>query len=109
MGAQQSSETDSEILEATVPIYQMGALIEKLFGPGAALLVEVDTSGACSSECCDEVEVVSSSSSEPHTQASAHESYNTIPPEQENVCSSGISAAAPRVCQASGGMRGMRL
>ena len=64
-------------------------------------MIEVETQGACSSECCDEIEIISSSSSEPHTHASAHESYNTIPPDIENVpCS---------VSQTPGGMRGMKL
>ena len=79
----------------------MGNLImQKLFGGGGPL-IEVETQGACSSECCDEIEIISSSSSEPHTHASAHESYNTIPPDIENVpCS---------VYQTPGGMRGMKL
>ena len=85
------------------------ALATKLFGPGAPPLLEVDTSGACSSECCEEVEVVSSSSSEPHTHASAHESYNTIPPEQENVCSSGTYAAERKVLVTYGEMQSTRL
>ena len=86
------------------------ALATKLFGPGAGPLLEVDTSGACSSECCEEIEVLSSSSSEPHTHASAHESsYNTIPPEQENVCSSGTSVVGRKVYQTSGGKPGTRL
>ena len=87
----------------------MGALVQKLFGPGATPLLEVDTTGACASECCDqEVEIVSSSSSEPHTHASAHESYNTIPPVEEK-CEFGTCAVAPRVCQTSGEMQGTRL
>ena len=80
----------------------MGAFMQKLFGQGDTPLVEIDTTGACSSECCDEVEVISSSSSEPHTHASAHESYNTIPPDTENASSSGISVVEPKVCQTSG-------
>ena len=82
----------------------MGNLImQKLFGGGGPL-IEVETQGACSSECCDEVEVISSSSSEPHTHASAHDSYNTIPPDIENIpCESGTSVVAPKVCQTSGG------
>ena len=88
----------------------MGNLImQKLFGGGGPL-IEVETQGACSSECCDEIEIISSSSSEPHTHASAHESYNTIPPDIENVpCSSGTYAVGPKVSQTSGGMRGMKL
>ena len=85
------------------------ALATKLFGPGAGPLLEVDTSGACSSECCEEIEVVSSSSSEPHTHASAHESYNTIPPDTENVCSSGTYAVGLKASQTSGRKMDMKL
>ena len=63
----------------------MGALIQKLCGEAEPTpLVAVD-GVTCSSECCDEVEVVSSSSSEPHTHESAHAatesyaSFSTIP------------------------------
>ena len=90
----------------------MGALMEKLFGPGATPLVEIDTTGACASECCDEVEVISSSSSEPHTHASAHavtDSYNTIPDIENVPCSSGTYAQALGPSQTSGGMPGMKL
>ena len=89
--------------------------MQKLFAPGAPPLVEIDTTGACSSECCDEFEVVSSSSSssEPHTHESGHavtNSYNTIPPDIENIpCSSGTYVVAPKVCQTSGGMQGIQL
>ena len=87
------------------------ALAQKLFGPGAGPLLEVDTTGACSSECCEEVEIVSSSSSssEPYTHESGHaatESYNTVPPEVENLCSSGMSVAERKVYQTSGKMPG---
>ena len=88
----------------------MGALVQKMFGPGATPLVEIDTTGACASECCDEGEVISSSSSEPHTHASAHESYNTIPPDIENIpCESGTYAVGPKVFQTSGGKMDMKL
>ena len=90
----------------------MGALIQKLFAPGAPPLVEVDTTGACSSECCEEVEIVSSSSSEPHTHESGHaatESYNTVPPDIENTCVFGTSVVERKVYQTSGGMQGTRL
>ena len=70
----------------------MGAMLTKLYASGAPPLVENDTTGACASECCDEVEIINSSSSEPHTHASAHESYNTIPPDIENTCESGTYA-----------------
>ena len=63
----------------------MGALIQKLCGGAEPTpLLAVDTV-TCSSECCDEVEVLSSSSSEPHTHESAHAatesyaSFSTIP------------------------------
>ena len=63
----------------------MGAMIQKLCGGGEpGPLVAVD-GVTCASECCDEVEVVSSSSSEPHTHESAHAatesyaSFSTIP------------------------------
>ena len=87
----------------------MGALLPKMFGPGATPLVEVDTTGACSFECCDEVEVISSSSSEPHTHASAHESYNTIPPDIENTCESGTYAVGLKASQTSGQKMDMKL
>ena len=88
------------------------ALAQKLFGPGAGPLLEVDATGSCTSECCEEVEVISSSSSEPHTHESAHaatESYNTVPPEIENLCSSGMSVVERKVYQTSGGKPGMSL
>ena len=91
----------------------MGAFLQKMFGPDATPLVEIDTTGACTSECCDEVEVISSSSSEPHTHASAHavtDSYNTIPPDIENIqCESGTYVVAPKVCQTFGGKMDMKL
>ena len=92
----------------------MGAMLQKLFAPGAPPLVEIDTTGACSSECCDEVEVISSSSSssEPHTHESAHavtESYNTIPDIENIQCESGTSVVAPKVCQTFGGKMDMKL
>ena len=92
-------------------IKNMGAMLQKLFAPSAPPLVEIDTTGACSSECCEEIEVVSSSSSssKPHTHASAHESYNTIPPDIKNVCESGTYAVGLKVSQTSGGMPGMKL
>ena len=80
----------------------MGIVLDKLFGPGAGPLVEVETQGACSSQCCEEV--VSESSDSPKTHPSRHaaSSFGTIPPEIENICESGISAVAPKVCQTSG-------
>ena len=93
----------------------MGAMLQKLFAPSALPLVEIDTTGACSSECCDEVEVVSSSSSsssEPHTHPSAHaatESYNTIPDIENIPCSSGTSVVGLKVSQTSGNKMDMKL
>ena len=90
----------------------MGAMISKLFGSAEPTpLVAVDTV-KCSFECCDEVEVVSSSSSEPRTHESAHaatESYSTIPPDIENVCSSGTYAAERKVLVTYGEMQSTRL
>ena len=108
--AQQISDKASHNVVTTPPILlNMGALLQKMFGPGANPLVEVDATGSCTSECCDEVEIVSSSSSEPRTHASAHESYNTIPPDIENVpCASGNSAAAPEVSASPGVRLGMK-
>ena len=107
----------SESLLTRLPIIyrNMGALMQKLFGPGASPLVTVDTTGACSSECCDEVEVVSSSSSsssEPHTHPSAHaatESYNTIPDIENIPCSSGTSVVGLKVFQTFGSKMDMKL
>ena len=89
----------------------MGSLLNKMFGPGANPLVEVDATGSCTSECCDqEVEIVSSSSSEPHTHPSAHESYNTVPPDLESdECSFGMSVAAPKASLTSGETPGIKL
>ena len=89
----------------------MGALIQKLFGSAEPTpLVAVDTV-TCSSECCDEVEVVSSSSSEPRTHESAHaatESYHTVPPDIE-TCASGTCAPAPGPSRAYGERRATKL
>jgi len=83
-------------------------ILQKLFG-GAGPLIEVETQGACSSQCCEEV--VSESSDSPTTHPSRHaaSSFGTIPPEIENTCESGISAVAPKVCQTSGGNMGIKL
>ena len=85
----------------------MGIVLDKLFGPGAAPLVEVETQGACSSQCCEDLEVVSSSSSEPLTHASAHaatDSWATVPEEIEKhtPCASGTSVLAQAVSQKYG-------
>ena len=80
----------------------MGNLImQKLFGGGP--LKGVETQGACSSQCCEEV--VSESSDSPtttHPSRHAASSFGTIPPEIENICESGISAVAQKVSQTSG-------
>ena len=113
IGAQHRSDTASDTFETRVPIYKnMGALLQKFLGPGANPLVEVDASKSCSSECCEDVEIISSSrsSSEPHTHASAHESHNTIPPDIENIpCESGTSVVGPKVSQTSGSKMDMKL
>ena len=88
------------------------ALAQKLSGSARLPLVEVDATGSCTSECCEEVDVVSSSSSEPHTHESAHaatESYNTVPPDIESTCASGTSVVERKLCQTSGKMPGTRL
>ena len=89
----------------------MGAMIPKLFGSAEPTpLVAVETV-TCSFECCDDVEVVSASSSEPRTHESGHaatESYNTIPPDRE-TCASGTCAQAPGPSRAYGEMRAMKL
>jgi len=66
----------------------MGIVLDKLFGPGSAPLVEVETQGACSSQCCEDLEVISSSSSEPLTHASGHaatDSWSTVPERTEEI------------------------
>ena len=89
------------------------ALAQKLSGSAPLPLVELDATGSCTSECCEDVEVVSSSSSsEPHTHESGHaatESYNTVPPDIENTCASGTCARAPGLSRASGEMRATKL
>ena len=86
------------------PFKEMGNLImQKLFGGGGPL-IEVETQGACSSQCCEEV--VSESSDSPtttHPSRHAASSFGTIPPEIENIpCESGTSAVAQKVSQTSG-------
>jgi hypothetical protein len=83
----------------------MGVVLDKLFGPGAAPLVEVETQGACSSQCCEDLEVVSSSSSEPLTHVSWHaatDSWATVPPDIETICESGKSALVPEALDVRG-------
>ena len=86
----------------------MGNLImQKLFGGGGPM-IEVETQGACSSQCCEEV--VSESSDSPKTHPSRHaaSSFGTLPPEIENTCESGISAVEQAVSQESGVKQDMK-
>ena len=80
----------------------MGDIIAKLFGPGATPLVEVETQGACSSQCCEEV--VSESSDSPKTHPSRHaaSSFGTLPPDIETNCESGKSALVPEALDVRG-------
>jgi hypothetical protein len=91
----------------------MGVVFDKLFGPGAAPLVEAETQGACSSQCCEDLEVVSSSSSEPLTHASAHAATDSWATEEEIEKhvprASGTSVAARVVSRESGQTRATRL
>ena len=80
----------------------MGSFLTTLFGPGAGPLVEVETQGACSSQCCEEVVSESSDSPKTHPSRHADSSFGTIPPEIEKICESGISAVAQKVSQTSG-------
>ena len=72
------------------PCKKMGNLImQKLFGGGGPM-IKVETQGACSSQCCEEV--VSESSDSPtttHPSRHAASSFGTIPPEIENICEYG--------------------
>ena len=87
----------------------MGNLIlQKLFGGGAPL-IEVETQGACSSQCCEEV--VSESSDSPtttHPSRHAASSFGTIPPEIENICESGKYAAVQEALGFRGERRDMK-
>ena len=85
----------------------MGNLImQKLFGGGGPL-IEAETQGACSSQCCEEV--VSESSDSPTTHPSRHaaSSFGTIPPEIENTCESGKYAAVQEASDFRGERRDM--
>ena len=86
----------------------MGNLImQKLFGGGAPM-IDVETQGACSSQCCEEV--VSESSDSPKTHPSRHaaSSFGTIPPEIENTCESGKYAAVQGASDSRGERRDMK-
>ena len=79
----------------------MGNILQKLFGGGAPL-IEVETQGACSSQCCEEVVSESSDSPKTHPSRHADSSFGTIPNEIENICESGTFAVAQKVSQTSG-------
>ena len=82
--------------------------MQNLFGGGGPL-IEVETQGACSSQCCEEV--VSESSDSPtttHPSRHAASSFGTIPPEIENICVSGTYAPEQVVSQESGVKLDMR-
>ena len=89
-GAWERRDTRRLLTQERPSFNKMGIVLDKLFGPGAAPLVEVDSQGACSSQCCEDVEVVSSSSSsssEPLTHASGHatDSWSTVPERAEEI------------------------
>ena len=90
------------------PFKKMGNLImQKLFGGGAPL-IEVETQGACSSQCCEEVVSESSDSPKTHPSRHADSSFGTIPPEIEKICESGTSAAVPKASQTYGGKQDIK-
>ena len=83
--------------------------MQKLFGGGGPL-IEVETQGACSSQCCEEV--VSESSDSPtttHPSRHAASSFGTIPPQIESVpCESGTCGLEPAASHESGVKLDMR-
>ena len=84
-------------------------MMQKLFGGGGPL-IEVETHGACSSQCCEEV-VSESSDSPTTTQPSRHaaSSFGTIPPGIESIpCESGTCALEHAVSEESGVKPDMR-
>ena len=88
----------------------MGKMImNKLFGGGGPL-IEVETQGVCSSQCCEEI--VSESSDSPaitHPSRHAASSFGTIPLEIESIpCESGTCALEQVVSQESGVKLDMR-
>ena len=104
----------------------MSALIEKLFGGGGPL-VSLDTSGACSSKCCDEVSESSDSVISPHTvltheswhEPTADKIFTTDPPHEESSipneaktiekkCESGTSVVGLEVLASPGDVRDMK-
>ena len=70
----------------------MGNILQKLFGGGAPM-IEVETQGACSSQCCEEVVSESSDSPKTHPSRHADSSFGTIPPDIQTICESGKYAA----------------
>ena len=86
----------------------MGNLImQKLFGGGGPM-IDVETQGACSSQCCEEVVSESSDSPKTHPSRHADSSFGTIPPEIEKICESGISAVGLKAYQTSGRTMGIK-
>ena len=81
----------------------MGVVLDKLFGPGVAPIVEVETQGACSSQCCEEVVSESSDGSNIHPSGHAVSSFGTLPPDIETPCASGTFVVA----QEASGIHGL--
>ena len=67
-------------------------------------MIDVETQGACSSQCCEEVVSESSDSPKTHPSRHADSSFGTIPPEIEKICESGKYA----VVQEASDFRGER-
>ena len=82
-------------------------IMQKLFGGGAPM-IDVETQGACSSQCCEEV--VSDSSDSPKTHPSRHadSSFGTIPPDIQTICESGKYAAVQEASDSRGERRDMK-
>ena len=86
----------------------MGNLImQKLFGGGGPM-IEVETQGACSSQCCEEVVSESSDSPKTHPSRHADSSFGTIPPEIEKICESGKYAVVQEASDFRGERRDMK-
>ena len=85
----------------------MGSFLTTLFGPGAGPLVEVETQGACSSQCCEEVVSESSDSPKTHPSRHADSSFGTIPPDIQTICESGKYAAVQEASDFRGERRDM--
>ena len=82
-------------------------IMQKLFGGGAPM-IDVETQGACSSQCCEEV--VSDSSDSPKTHPSRHadSSFGTIPPDIQTICESGKYAVVQEASDFRGERRDMK-